>query len=490
MEMDDLYLFLIGAIIIHLSLLFFDILFKSCSHYPYLYFLSNTGLQILPLRINWYTTVFNRQIQKWGTKRPKLQMAWFSAGTWVSIAIMPFAIYLVIHTIVVSMKNSLQEERGVLLVEPLVPGWNLPASDLGYYITTLLISSVAHEIGHAMAAVREDVHLAGFSATLFFIVPLVVTHLDQFESLPPIKQLRVLCAGVWHNIFLAIIAAIIATTLPWLFYPFFEFGTGVQVKSIKKGSSISGEGGLIEGDKITQINFCPIRGVTSWQDCLVQNLHESNVGFCIPDSFIKEHDESVPAKHVSETAIDCCGDTDGQDICFEYIGSETEPLPLPQHSCLHARSVVELSSGPCSKHGDCPPSLHCFKPSLENSTKLIRIYRSIGKTVIFLGSPAEIYHSVKTTDFISIYKYLPSSLPDAVTKLCHFITIFSFGFAIVNIIPCFYFDGQHIIRAVTELVLIKKVPIASVRHAVSLCITIFGSAMLIIYLFVMFFIVT
>lgn len=48
------------------------------------------------------------------------------------------------------------------------------------------------------------------------------------------------------------------------------------------------------GDKIIQLNDCPVHGSTSWQECLVLALHDSNRGFCIPDSFIREHDESVP----------------------------------------------------------------------------------------------------------------------------------------------------------------------------------------------------
>lgn len=37
-----------------------------------------------------------------------------------------------------------------------VPGVNLPISDIGYYVATLVICSVVHELGHAIAAVRYD----------------------------------------------------------------------------------------------------------------------------------------------------------------------------------------------------------------------------------------------------------------------------------------------------------------------------------------------
>ncbi|KAL1131670.1 hypothetical protein AAG570_011283 [Ranatra chinensis] len=488
--MDEFYMFLIAAVAIHCCLIFFDIFFKSCSLHPYLYFLKNTGLQIQPLRLTWFTLAFNRQIQKWGTIRPRLHLAWFTAGVWVSVFLMPVALILIIHTMIITIKDSFQEEKTVsriVAVEPMVPGWNLPTSDFGYYLFTLLISSVIHELGHAVAAVREGVHVIGVSITLFFILPVAMTHLEGLDVLSPMKQLRVLCAGVWHNIFLALVAATLAPLVPWILYPFYDFGTGVQVEFIKEGSAISGVGGLKVGDKIVQLNHCTVSGTSSWQECLVQSLYDSNNGFCIPDSFIKEHDESVPAKHLTDGAVECCAGNSAKHLCFEYIESEDEPLPLPQHSCLNARNVIDIAGVMCHKASDCPQPLHCFRPSLENSTKLIRIQRSRSSKVLFLGHPADIYHNVKVTDFVNLYSFLPPYIPDALTKLCQFITIFSSGIAVLNVIPCFYFDGQNIICTLVDVFLAKKVPLASVRHAVALCITLLGSFILILYLCIMLF---
>lgn len=35
-----------------------------------------------------------------------------------------------------------------------MPGINIPLSEVGYYVITLLICTVVHEVGHAIAAVR------------------------------------------------------------------------------------------------------------------------------------------------------------------------------------------------------------------------------------------------------------------------------------------------------------------------------------------------
>lgn len=56
--------------------------------------------------------------------------------------------------------------------------------------------------------------------------------LEQLKSLPIQNQLRILCAGIWHNIVLSIIAALIFFSSTWLWSPLFYTNSGVYVKSI------------------------------------------------------------------------------------------------------------------------------------------------------------------------------------------------------------------------------------------------------------------
>lgn len=166
--------------------------------------------------------------------------------------------------------------------------------------------------------------------------------------------------------------------------------------------------------------------------------------------------------------------------------SEDEPLELPQFSCLNVRRVVELADYMCYKSSDCPVGLHCFRPSLENATKLVLIKRNVGNIVIFLGHPAEIYHTVMVSDYVNIYPFFPSSIPERIKLLAQYMSSFSFGMAILNIVPCFYFDGQLITRALIDIYFAKKIQHNSVRHAISLCVTFIGTFILMIYLGVAF----
>jgi S2P endopeptidase len=83
---------------------------------------------------------------------------------------------------------------------------------------------------------REDVHIDGIGLIVVLIVPVAYVHLNtqQYDLLPPKRQLRITCAGVWHNIVLTAAAILLLTLLPFLLYPFFDTGTGVTVRNIQQ----------------------------------------------------------------------------------------------------------------------------------------------------------------------------------------------------------------------------------------------------------------
>lgn len=159
-------------------------LFQWRSFTAYTLFLRNLGIGIRPLVITWYTSIFNRVIQKIGSWRSKFQSTWFVCGTWITLFALPFALYFVIQSTLVLLVSVISKgDKSVKTVAPYLepavrsqvykillpkcfsvtvtasiylqlPGVNIPISDTGYYISTLLICSVFHELGHATAAVR------------------------------------------------------------------------------------------------------------------------------------------------------------------------------------------------------------------------------------------------------------------------------------------------------------------------------------------------
>lgn len=72
-----------------------------------------------------------------------------------------------------------------------------------------------------------------------FVVPVAYVSLEQVELLAPTKQLRILCAGVWHNLVLSVVSALFVFMLPWILLPLYDWGNAIQIQHIEPVSTIS-----------------------------------------------------------------------------------------------------------------------------------------------------------------------------------------------------------------------------------------------------------
>ncbi|XP_015428984.1 PREDICTED: membrane-bound transcription factor site-2 protease [Dufourea novaeangliae] len=474
--------------LIHCLLFFFDTIFKTCSHYPYIYFLKNTGIEVQILRIKWFTTAFNRRIRKWGMTRSKFWNAWFNAGVIVTIILLPLATLGILkRTFDIWMNGpSLDNNNSESFLEPMLPGVNMPLNEFGYYVVTLIFCFITHELGHALAAAREGVQLYGVGIVIAFIIPIAYVRIssEQFSSLPLTNQLRVNCAGIWHNVVLATVAATIFMFSTWLWAPLYLYGNGVYVKTVLPNSPLLSPTGLFEEDIIYKINDCYVKHNEDWGDCILNTINQPALGYCVKQSFIQEYDESIPSRQKTDGVINCCTrDSESRgSLCFEYIeGPQAAPLHLPPHSCLPVRVMINQSQNYCHASNECIfHDTHCLKPSLDNVTKIVQIQRREGKDVLFFGYPADIYQTVDVSDWLPKYSFLNPKLPEAVVILCKYVTIFSAGLAILNVIPCFSLDGQYIIDTVVLYFLNLTRQNKHIRQTIVLTVTSIGTLLLVI----------
>lgn len=164
-------------------------------HYPYDAFLKNTGITVQFLRLKWHTTAFNRLVLRLGNSGGSCCRSWltksFTVGVLIALSLVPVGIILLFITIfgsggghdsssgasnggggggnlgaagLASNTKTLETSTRTqtISLEILLPGVNLPLEEIGYYVATLLISTVVHELGHAIAAVMEDIPVTGF----------------------------------------------------------------------------------------------------------------------------------------------------------------------------------------------------------------------------------------------------------------------------------------------------------------------------------------
>lgn len=101
------------------------------------------------------------------------------------------------------------------------------------------------------------------------------------------------------------------------------------------------------------------------------------------------------------------------------------------------------------------------------------------QVVLFLGNPAEIYSTVQVVDYVPKWNIYDPYLPQFFENLLKYVYMMSSGLAVVNVLPAFFFDGQHIANALCDLFLESRVKDPSKRLAISLCATIFGTVLLV-----------
>lgn len=118
-------------------------------------FLNTFPIQIEFMNIKWATTMFNKTLNTWAMKKFAFLHKWYNLGAVVTLLLCIPSMILLASTAIVSFENLRQNNRQEeAALQPVLPGVNLPKSDLLYYFITLLICTVVHEMGHAVAAIK------------------------------------------------------------------------------------------------------------------------------------------------------------------------------------------------------------------------------------------------------------------------------------------------------------------------------------------------
>ena len=83
---------------------------------------------------------------------------------------------------------------------------------------------------------REQVRVNGFGLFIFGIYPgaYVDLYTDHLQVISPLRQLRIFCAGIWHNFIIVIVALAVLVSLPYTLMPFYTTGSSVLITSVKE----------------------------------------------------------------------------------------------------------------------------------------------------------------------------------------------------------------------------------------------------------------
>ena len=81
---------------------------------------------------------------------------------------------------------------------------------------------------------REQVRVNGFGVFFLLMYPGAFVDLssEHLQVVSPLRQLRIYCAGVWHNFVIVVVALIILFSQPVILMPFYSTGQAVAITSV------------------------------------------------------------------------------------------------------------------------------------------------------------------------------------------------------------------------------------------------------------------
>ena len=409
--------------------------------------LEEWGVSLTFAHVRCYTTKFNRFFQKAGTWSRHFCRLWFTVGALSGIILMFSSVVVLVYTL---YQSAIASEGTQPVLTPVMPGVNLPWRDILYYVVTLVVCGVFHEAGHAVAASLEQVRVNGFGVFMLFLYPgaFVDLHSDHLAVISPKRQLRIYCAGVWHNVILVIFSLLLLWGLPLLLAPFYTTGIGAHVTAVQEDTVLTDK--LRMGELITRMNSCPVHGTADWYTCIEGLMSEKQPGYCVFAELL-ESQTSFSLNQTTELeggGRDCCDKDTQSDLCFEVFYTKGRPRMF---RCLTARTISARET--CQHSRDCTGVLDfaCAVPAVPPETRLVRISHSNGPDVLFLGDPRELSYSVTTTSYLPNSSLPPSWLPDLLQTLLLYMISFSSALALLNMVPAYYLDGQWTFTVLVEL---------------------------------------
>lgn len=195
----------------------------------------------------------------------------------------------------------------------------------------------------------------------------------DLHVLAPFNQLKIFCAGAWHNFVLVLIAWLLVSTSSIAMKPLFVVSAegGAIVSDVSpvrcilrapqeykkiyrvilhfslQGSAL--EGHLCPGERITQLNEYLIDSKDDW-DAAFKDLYSKNFkprSFCAPkESFLAKTSEN----------LGCCGEFyDGALQCWETLETTTEEGRTK--FCFAASKLVQTDQTFCASDADCGASV-------------------------------------------------------------------------------------------------------------------------------------
>ncbi|KAI8070679.1 hypothetical protein BC940DRAFT_331517 [Gongronella butleri] len=340
---------------------------------------------------------------------------------------------------------------------PMIPGVTLPVSHIAYYLGSLVLCGIVHEAGHAIASFVEQVQIQNCGLFIYYIYPGAFVNIpDQFmQILSPFRQLKIVCAGVWHNLVLylwtlVLLSGWLKLLLEHTGWQSLEGNGGVSVVQVRKQSPMYPH--LPPSSVIYQLDDLDLENnLLDWTDFLLNKDGRNDLphmGFCAVM-------DTLP--------LDCCEMDDDHPFgksanasisCFKNYHPEDRRKDPELLSCLSTIQVLGARHPErCERDDECSqPNMKCVTPYTPSASgQVVRVYARMpdwwtngdrDKVFIFEGELVDIWESVKVGILQPKYWFLPAWVPHRTELFLRYVSSFTMALALLNILPAFKLDGD------------------------------------------------
>lgn len=357
---------------------------------------------------------------------PRLWGPWFASGAALAlVGMVAGAVALVAHLVwIYGLDASRRAVTSPVLV-PVVPGVNMPLSDGLYYLLAMLLATVVHEAGHALAALTHRCAVDGMGLAVMLMLPAAFTHVrsSDLELSSRVTRLRVLGAGAWHNVVLCLAALALVALLPLILAPLYASGRGMSVVR----SSV-----LPPGAVVTSLNGCTVGSEADWNRCYGAMMGDAHQAFCVARTQV-----------LAATDHECCEmGYRGSLQCFHHRS---------RMHCLSATSVIADGARRCNITAACAPDAVCMDASLAPDDRLIWMTLLDGSTRVYVGSPVWFWHAVTMSPLTPrVAGAWLLGLDLKLVRLLQYVVSLSGALAVLNLLPVHFLDGSHILDVLWE----------------------------------------
>ncbi|PRP75413.1 membrane-bound transcription factor peptidase, site 2, partial [Planoprotostelium fungivorum] len=385
--------------------------------------LSRNGFSISPGALWWESKSLNPFFEKTGHIHRHFLSRWFTIGSHFGLLSCLCSFLFLVWNLLKMFISRNDATPSATMLTPIIPGVNLPFSQIFYFFGSLMLSGIIHEAGHALAAVVEKVEVKSFGMFLFLAYPGAFVQLKDDEDddagdvvtrgrrQPPsvVQQIKIVCAGAWHNAVLALLAYILWSCLPlFLSLAYYRVPHGLIITQLTPGTPFSNH--LRVGDIVHSISEYPLIGKKSYRESvgyLMSDSYSSSY-MCLPHSIITRY---------GNFSDDCCEHPRPGAQCFVVDGVQHQRL------CGSAKTFLENTKEYCCPSSDLPciqrhalcsdkSELIAVQPVLDKEDGVFMKISTDRGSFPFQGNPLSLWREVSMEELAPRwFNLLGSSLP-------------------------------------------------------------------------------